>query len=75
MLSLKKNNYEIKNYLKRIKMSIRWFNLLTFETPFMNIIVDPVATIYYLLKDNNPVNLNFNIERNDLKIEKDEKRD
>ena len=26
-----------------------------------------------MLKDNNPVNLNFNIERNDLKIEKDEK--
>ena len=68
MLSLKrKNNYEIKNYLKRIKMSIRWFNLLTFGNSFHEYYCkDPVATIYYLLKDNNPVNLNFNIERNDL---------
>ena len=72
----KKNNYEIKNYLKRIKMSIRWFNLLTFGNSFHEYYCkDPVATIYYLLKDNNPVNLNFNIERNDLKIEKDEKKE
>ena len=55
-------------------MSIRWFNLLTFGNSFHEYYCkDPVATIYYLLKDNNPVNLNFNIERNDLKIEKDEK--
>ena len=44
-------------------MSIRWFNLLTFGNSLHNYYCkDKVASIEYLLKDNNPININSGIK-------------
>lgn len=56
----RKYSFESEKYLKRIKKSIRWFNLLTFGNSLHEYYCkDQTKTMEYLLKNNNPINLNI----------------
>jgi len=59
--------YDGEKYLKRIKKSIRWYNLLTFGNSLHEFYCkDQTKFMEYLLKNNNPINLNNEILSNNF---------